>query len=498
MRKSYGNTWWGRQFLNALQQIDYGNRLPRGKTYANKGSVRSIEIKQGRVRAQVHGSRPRPYNQTIELTPFSEEKKKQVVQALLDDPFLLSQLLNRELPAGVAEELQRAGIAVFPRSWRDVDAQCSCPDHAVPCKHLAAVFFLLANEVDQNPFLVLQLRGLDLLAELEKAGMTATGALKANLPKAEALLCLQPPAEAAAPLEETLAQLDFSRIPNCRDKLLQLLPDQVPFYPQGKFKPKLERWYKDLSQAARKWTFSAGASGLPHDLEALRWELDDELQLKEVHLTVGGRLAGSLSQAMAWPVLMRQFGQEDDPHQATELRLMKAIWGWTLKLMEQSALVPQVVQTAPEIFQLRWLPAEVEPSVKELAGLFAAALPAEAVQAIDSDEERRYLAREEQIRALVANGVRWFLAQAELLFLADDPVEELFFGEQYFEVEGREQAETPYAIQQWLQRYYLSARELIPVLQIEEDEPDFQLSFAVEDHTQKLSPLLPQIGRAHV
>lgn len=491
MRKSYGNTWWGQQFLNALEKIDFSNRLPRGKTYANKGAVKSIEIKADTVTAKVKGSRPRPYQQTIELEAFAPKQKDKIVQTLLDDPFLLSQLLNRELPAGVAEALSDLGITVFPQSWRDVSARCSCPDYAVPCKHLAAVFYLLANEVDQNPFLVFQLRGLDLLEELEAAGMTATGALKANLPEAEELMRTQPPAEAAAPLEETLAQLDFSRIPGCREKLLKLLPDQVPFYPQGKFKTKLDKWYKDLSKAARKWAFPAGESGLPYDLEALRWELDDELKLKQLHLTVGGKVSGALPGSMAWPTLLRKFGQEEDLHQAAELRLLAAIWRWTLKLMEQSALVPQVVQTAPEIFQLRWLPAEVEPSVKQLAEWLASALPAEAVQVIDGNEERRYLAREEQLRALVANGVQWFLAQAELVFPMDDPVEELFFGEQYFEVESREQAETPYAIQQWLQRYYLSARDLIPVLQIEEAEPDFLLNFAVEDKTQKLSPLVP-------
>jgi uncharacterized Zn finger protein/superfamily II DNA or RNA helicase len=491
MRKSYGNTWWGQQFLNALQKIDFSNRLPRGKTYANKGAVQSIEIKPNAVQASVKGSRPRPYQQTIRLQSFSPEEKDRIAQALLDDPFLLSQLLNRELPEGVAEALRQENIQVFPQSWRDVHANCSCPDYAVPCKHLAAVFYLLANEVDQNPFLVFQLRGLNLLRELEKVGMTATGALKAHLPHIEDLLTPQPEETPQASIQDTLAALDFSRIPPCRDKLLKLLPEQVPFYAQGKFKAKLDRWYKQLSRAAIKWEPPGGASGLPYDLETLQWELDTELQFQQLHLTGGGRERQALPAGMAWAAFMRQFGQEGDIHQVSELRLLEAIWRWTRKLMEQSALVPQVIQTAPDIFRLRWLPAQVEPAVRPLIERLAAAFPAAGITVQDAEGNTRYLSRKEELYSLVDNLVQAFLAEAELVERWDDPVEELFFGEQRFAVSRRDQAETPYAIQQWLQRYYLSARALIPVLQVEEDEPDFLLDFAVEDQTQPLAPLIP-------
>jgi uncharacterized Zn finger protein/superfamily II DNA or RNA helicase len=491
MRKSYGNTWWGQQFLNALQKIDFSNRLPRGKTYANKGAVKSIEIKGSKVSANVQGSRPRPYQQTIELEPFSEKDQKQIVQTLLDNPFLMSQLLNRELPPGVAKELDAENISLFPQSWRNVRAHCSCPDYAVPCKHLAAVFYLLANEVDQHPFLVFQLRGLDLIQALTQAGMTPTGALKANVPQAADLLQSKPEAAASTPIEDALATLDFSRIPDCREKLLKLLPEQTPFYPHGSFKQKLNRWYKDLSKVAKKWEPVTGQSGLPYDLEALRWELDDTLRWETLQLTAGGHGAQSLPAELSLSALIRQFNQEDNLHQAPELRLMEAIWRWTLKLMEQSALIPQVVQIDPETFHLRWLPAQVEPTVEAMRATLAAALPADAVQARDAQGKLRFLTRAEQLRALVANLVQWLLSQAGMGDPTDSPVEDLFFGEQRFEVISREQAETPYAIQQWLQRYYLSARELTPVLRIEEDEPDFWLSFAVEDTTQKLSPLVP-------
>ena len=70
MSKSFGKTWWGEQWLNSLSNIDYGNRLPRGSSYANKGAVQKITIEENQINAKVAGSRPKPYTVDIILPPF--------------------------------------------------------------------------------------------------------------------------------------------------------------------------------------------------------------------------------------------------------------------------------------------------------------------------------------------------------------------------------------------------------------------------------------------
>ena len=75
MRKNYGNTWWGKQWLNSLTNIDYSNRLPRGKTYANKGLAYDIVVNNNRITAKVKGTRPTPYKVQFTVPKFSAKEK---------------------------------------------------------------------------------------------------------------------------------------------------------------------------------------------------------------------------------------------------------------------------------------------------------------------------------------------------------------------------------------------------------------------------------------
>src|SRR5690606_34766739 len=99
--KGYGQTWWGAQWLNSLSQIDYDNRLPRGRSYANKGSVAKIEIQQGSIHAKVKGSRPQPYTVKIEVPAMPKPQAKALLDALALDPVVISKMLNRELDPAV-------------------------------------------------------------------------------------------------------------------------------------------------------------------------------------------------------------------------------------------------------------------------------------------------------------------------------------------------------------------------------------------------------------
>ena len=97
MRKKYGTTWWGKQWLNALTNIDYSNRLPRGKTYANKGLAYDIEIENNRITAKVKGSSYKPYKVNFTIPAFTSNEKAKIIQIVTSNPLYLSKLLNREL-----------------------------------------------------------------------------------------------------------------------------------------------------------------------------------------------------------------------------------------------------------------------------------------------------------------------------------------------------------------------------------------------------------------
>ncbi|MDD7028322.1 MAG: SWIM zinc finger family protein, partial [Prevotellaceae bacterium] len=173
MATKYGKTWWGEQWLGALKNIDYSNRLPRGASYARNGMVQEIKFLGNIISAKVKGSRRTPYSETIKLPEFSSKDIDKLIKLILEQPVVLSKLFNRQLDESLAKMAEKAGMPLFPKQWKDLKMNCSCPDWAVPCKHLAAVIYKTSMEIDNNPFLVFSLHGVDLMAELEKRGITA-------------------------------------------------------------------------------------------------------------------------------------------------------------------------------------------------------------------------------------------------------------------------------------------------------------------------------------
>jgi uncharacterized Zn finger protein len=158
-RGGFGESWWAKRWIAALEQFDWGSRLQRGRSYARKGQVLSIEFANSTVKAKVQGSRPRPYNVTIEMKPLSDLQWDQVLEALSQQAIFAAQLLAAEMPQDIETAFDAAGVPLFPRSVRDIAAECSCPDYANPCKHIAAVYYLLGERFDEDPFLIFQLRG---------------------------------------------------------------------------------------------------------------------------------------------------------------------------------------------------------------------------------------------------------------------------------------------------------------------------------------------------
>jgi len=160
-RGEIGSTWWSRRFLDVLESLAMGGRLTRGKTYARKGQVISLEITPGEVRSSVQGSRARPYRVVITFPVLSQLVWAKAEIALAEEALPTAKLLAGEVPPELEEIFAGAGAPLFPESSDDLGQHCSCPDWGVPCKHLAATFYLLAEAFDEDPFLILRWRGRD-------------------------------------------------------------------------------------------------------------------------------------------------------------------------------------------------------------------------------------------------------------------------------------------------------------------------------------------------
>ena len=170
-RGAFGLTWWGKQWITTLENFDISSRITRGKSYARKGQVTDLVItaKKG-VAAKVQGSRVRPYKVSIMLTPYSKDQKELLAHKLTSRPLYIAQLLSGEMPENLERVFKLAGLPLFPARYYDLLTDCSCPDYSNPCKHIAAVIYLMAEAFDQDPFLLFTLRGIDKEAFLKSIG----------------------------------------------------------------------------------------------------------------------------------------------------------------------------------------------------------------------------------------------------------------------------------------------------------------------------------------
>ncbi len=189
----FSRTWWGQRFIAALEQFTDPARLGRGRSYASGGRILEYTLANGTVTARVRGSinpyfgvyKEPIYKTSIKIKAISAADLKKVIRQIASRADLVTKLLMNEMPDTIEDVFSEMGLHLLPYSERDFETSCSCPDWANPCKHIAGVYYLLASALDQDPFLMFELRGLsrdDLHAELVRTplGQILSSALKSE------------------------------------------------------------------------------------------------------------------------------------------------------------------------------------------------------------------------------------------------------------------------------------------------------------------------------
>lgn len=192
---AFSKTWWGKRFIEALEDFTDSNRLGRGRSYARNGKVKHYQITNGQIMAKVRGS-VNPYfgvyseplyNINIQIQPISTADWSKAIAYLGSKASFVSKLLIGEVPDNIEDAFVDLNLHLLPHCREDFQTNCSCPDWENPCKHIAGVYYLVAAELDHNPFLLFELRGISrskLQQELVKTplGKVLSSALETEEP----------------------------------------------------------------------------------------------------------------------------------------------------------------------------------------------------------------------------------------------------------------------------------------------------------------------------
>lgn len=495
MRKSYGNTWWGQQWLNALKQIDFSNRLPRGRTYANKGLARNIKIIGNKISAEVQGSRPRPYSVKFTIPAFTNKEKAKIIETIIENPMHLSSLLNRQLPPELHQLCANKGVALFPDSWSSITGNCSCPDWAVPCKHMASVLYLVANEIDQNPFLVFELHKFDLFEALKKAGYTTQSQQDIRILSLSRLQeDITPKPSGSVNTSLLFDQLDFSVIPDLREDLLAILSDKPVFFPAGNFKKILTDNYLRIQKGAVKITKNDSVSNqlnLEADtVEDLELLIDDHFNFIDASLrNHDDELVlnfSKLDQLTDWlnslsALRIRQY--------SPALRGLWVTWIYAQQLARQAAFIPQLLQSGKQ-YLIRWIPALLNYTIKKTSERVAALVP-EDILFYKTSEGLKQPIQSDFFLSLMSLFLNKLVKQSastkDRLWPVD--VVQLFFNLKAEPFNDYENKDYPVAIQLWLNKFYIIEKSFVPVIKVDDTEEGFEVEIAFQDGRKKTKPV---------
>jgi len=160
--RKLARTWWGKAWNDNLESYsDYSNRLPRGRGYVRHRAVLDLKIEPGKIKAQVHGSRAKPYQVDIKIKQLGNEKWEKITEFCQGKLDSLQELISGKFPESLTDIFTDKKKGLFPAP-REIEFECSCPDYATMCKHIAATLYGVGSRLDENTQLLFLLRNVNI------------------------------------------------------------------------------------------------------------------------------------------------------------------------------------------------------------------------------------------------------------------------------------------------------------------------------------------------
>jgi uncharacterized Zn finger protein len=494
MAAAFGKTWWGEQWLNSLSNIDYSNRLPRGATYARKGAVEKITVKGNHISAKVAGSRSRPYKVDIILPPFFNPELGAFINEITKRPVIISKLLNRELDPEILALAEQFDLKVFPKQWSDLKMQCSCPDWAVPCKHIASVIYKTSAEIDNNPFLAFSLHNVDLLNELNKLGIVIK---KKNIeiPKLKSLFFGKKSEKKPYNSEDAYQKLSYSGLSPIHEPLTALLTPYPAFYTSSaadfreKYRIHLNRIVKNTQKAAKgKISLPQFFSSAFSDETQINYyskntvSIEDSLKAK---VTVNNKNYSIREFLQQLSQIQNSRTYDYQPSTAS----LHTVLHLAVQLVANGAIIPQVVQLPGKDYTIRWLPALLSKEVKKLVDSLETILPPDIFIWQETGRQRK-ITRERAVNLLSL-----FITEIVDLIsykVNDDIFETLFFKTTSYPFTKPGEEALTGGIMTWLQKFYMARGKFKPMLIVKEERNEkFSISINIQNTENNLDVAVP-------
>ena len=257
-RGAFAKNWWAQRWIAALERLMDSGRLTRGRSYARKGQVLSIDETKDGIAARVQGSRPTPYKISIKINHLTDAEWNKVFDALSEQAIFTAQLLAGEMPQDIEQAFERAKVSLFPSNRRDLQTDCSCPDYSNPCKHIAAAHYILGERFDEDPFLIFRLRGRtqeQVMQELRRRRAGSDDVVEEEAEESEVIVPLEEQIENFWDMRAPLGGFAVSiRPPAIEIPLLKRL-GEASFVPEPGIQSWLSAVYQTISRKAIQAAF---------------------------------------------------------------------------------------------------------------------------------------------------------------------------------------------------------------------------------------------------
>ncbi len=402
----------------------------------------------------------------------------------MERPAVIAKLLNRALDPEVLKIAENIGLKVFPKQWDDFQMECSCPDWAVPCKHLAAVIYKVSAEIDNNPFLVFNLHHVDLLLELNKRGIVIKKE-NTEIPYLTELYFQEEEKIKKKPSfnsEKAYTKLSYTALPFLHDPLIALLVDYPAFY-QGKGNFK-EKYAIALNYSVKKAQKIVQEKTSLQDLinrrtyqqQSISTHNYASLVIDNQHQTKVLVNEQSLS-LVDFLLQLTQIPPSKTLDYQPSVASLHTLLYTALHLIASGAIVPQIIRQPSELFMIRWLPAMLSKEVRQLVEKLEEILPPD----IFLLEEKKTIKTVDHHRAInLLSVVITELITAFEERNSDDLFLNLFLGKHSYNFKNPREEALSGGIAVWVQKYFLAQGSYKPQIVVAEASNDnFLLSINI-------------------